>query len=181
MPNARQLTIVIKNVIAGLVLSATLVSCATTVRTGTAKSMEIYGPGVIHRPVMVDLDVREERVSATKTFTSSTPYATAKNEVINQALKDSHADVLISPTFDSEKIGSRFQITVHGFPATYKNFRPMQADDVPLLQAGVLQQAKAAEPVVTDQPRKKGGGAIAAVVLIVLLTVGLLASGAAGI
>ena len=162
----------IKHLFGGLVLCATLASCVATVHTGTAKSMEIYGPGVIHRPVMVDLDVQQTKVSATKTYTSNTSNATAKDELISQALKDSHADVLVEPTFDSETIGSHVQMTVQGFPATYKNFRPMQAEDVPLLQAGVLQQAKEAEPAVQDAPRKKGGGAAA--VVVILLIAGLL-------
>jgi hypothetical protein len=165
-----------KATLASLILCATLASCATTVKTGTAKSMEIYGPGVVHRPVMVDLDVQQTKVSATKTFTSSTLTDVAKSELINQVLKENHADVLIEPTFESETIGSHTQMTVHGFPATYKNFRPMQPEDVPLLQAGVLQQAKEAEPAILEKQKKKGGGVAAVILVLVLIAAAIAGS-----
>ncbi|MEO7264579.1 MAG: hypothetical protein ABIW38_06675, partial [Ferruginibacter sp.] len=46
-------------------------------------------------------------------------------------------------------------VTVTGFPATYKNFRDIRAEDVPLIKAGILQTAKIAEPTMILKKRKK--------------------------
>jgi len=50
-------------------------------------------------------------------------------------------------------ISRTFTVTVTGFPATYKNFRDIKIEDIPLIKAGILQTAKVAEPTTIWQKR----------------------------
>lgn len=131
-------------------LSLGLISC-DALKTGTAKSMDVIGPGVIQMPVVADLDVRSTKVSHTITYTTTNKPASsnAKSDVIRELLKRENADVLIEPTFESVKSGSRTELTVYGFPATYVNFRPIQQEDVELLEVApqLLQKAESEESI----------------------------------
>ena len=117
------------------------VSC-TTLKTGTSKTMDIVGPGVIQMPVVADLNVRPNKVSLTKTFSKSQS-ATANTDVVRELLKRENADVLVEPTFESTTSGMKTEVTVYGFPATYVNFRPIEEKDVKLIEVtpGLLQKA----------------------------------------
>ncbi|MFA5782846.1 MAG: hypothetical protein WC868_11330 [Bacteroidales bacterium] len=138
-----------------IVTSTFLTSC-TVLKTSTSKTMDIYGAGVIQKPVLVDLDVKETKVTgtATATMTKSTSLETVKQKAVADALKKTNADVLIEPKFETETSGRRTTATVTGFPATFKNFRSITAEDVPLLQVGVIQKADVYEP--TKEKQKKG-------------------------
>jgi hypothetical protein len=41
-------------------ISLSLMSCSTT-KSGTAKTIDIVGAGVIHKPIVVDLEVKQEK------------------------------------------------------------------------------------------------------------------------
>jgi len=77
----------------------------------------------------------------------------------------------VEPVFVIQPVGSRVNVTVTGFPASYKNFRAATQADLPLLEAGVMQRAKTTETV--PEPVKKRGAAGAVVVLV--LAIGTLA------
>ena len=155
-----------------VVLLVGLASCTTTTKVQTSKSMDIYGAGVIQHPVIGELEVRATKISASLTESSTIHMETLMSMVIADAIKTAEADVLVEPTFTTETTGMRTTITVTGFPATYKSFRLMRQEDVPLLEAGVLRKAKTTEPIAV---KKKGGGAAAAgIVLGTLLTIGIL-------
>lgn len=152
---------------------ALLMSCATTRKVETAKTLEIYGPGVIQSPVIADLDVKEQKVSGTAAG-SSTSLATVKNLALVDAIKKAHADVLVSPSFEIETKGSSTTATVTGFPATYRNFRNATPADSLLVKAGYMHRVNTA--VVDDSParKKKGAGAAVAVLLVLAaLVIGL--------
>ncbi len=167
--------VMMRTILVSLAAMFLLGSCAELLPTQTAKSLNIYGPGVIHHPVIVDLEVVGTKVSASATGLASN-VAALRNEAISNAIKMAGADVLVEPVFESQPKGGRVTVTVTGFPATYKNFRPAQQADVPLLEAGVMHQAKVSE--VSPEPmRKKGGGGAAAAVLILVGLVVLAASG----
>ena len=53
-----------KGVVVIFTIGLSIGSCAVT-KTNTTKSMDIYGPGVIQNPVIVDLEVNENKVTAT--------------------------------------------------------------------------------------------------------------------
>jgi hypothetical protein len=71
-----------------------LPSCAVTSKTETARSIGIYGPGVLQNPVMADLDVNEVKVIGNATGRKS-HLAEVKNLAITRMpLKKRSADVL---------------------------------------------------------------------------------------
>ena len=152
-----------------------LPSCAVTSKTETARSIGIYGPGVLQNPVMADLDVNEVKVTGNATGRKS-HLAEVKNLAITDALKKANADVLIEPIFTVEINGSKVTAIVTGYPSVYKNFRSVTAADVPVLETGVMQTAKTSE--VSEDPKKtKGTGAIIGAVIVVLTVVGFIVGG----
>ncbi len=118
-----------------------MTSCNVT-RTSTAKSLDIHGIAM-HIPVVADLNVKQEKVSASIEFQGSVTKA-LKDRVIAEALKKSNSDILIEPNFEIEK-GVSSKITVTGFPASYKNFRNATKEDLELLKIGIIQKSKKSE------------------------------------
>ena len=142
-------------------------SCVTT-KTQTAKTIDIYG-SVVHKPIIADLQVQDQKITGTAVFQSLSSLEGAKNTAVAEALKKTNADVLIEPSFQTETSNGKTTVTVTGWAGTYKNFRNANPEDLNYLQSGVMQRAKIYEPATES---KKGSP-----VLWVLL--GLLAAGAA--
>src|ERR1039458_322350 len=109
-------------ILLSVALSAFLTSC-TVLKTNTAKSMDIYGSGVIQKPVVVDLDVKEAKVTGTSTETQGKAIDMIKQEAVADAIKKASADILVEPTFETITSNGKITVTVTGFPGTYKNFR----------------------------------------------------------
>lgn len=132
-----------------------LYSCST-VQSGTSKTMDIVGTGVIHKPVIADLNVSQEKVSKTMTFTNMQSLEIAKNTVVRELLKEKNADVLVEPTFDSTTKNGSTELTVYGWTATYKNFRQVEEKDLKVLEVrpNFIQKAETAQPATEI---KKGG------------------------
>lgn len=145
-----------------------LTSCAAVNKVETAKTLGIYGPGVLQNPVVADLDVRETKVSGSATGSSTAPNV-VKNMALADAIKKANADVLVEPTFELSTKGGKTTATVQGFPATYRNFRNATPADSLLIQSGHMHYARTA--VVDDAPAKRGGGGVAVVVTLVLLAI----------
>ena len=135
---------------------SSLISCST-VQSGTSKTMDIVGTGVIHKPVIADLNVSQEKVSRTMTFTNLQSLETAKNSVVRELLKEKDADVLVEPTFDSSTKNGTTELTVYGWAATYKNFRQVEEKDLKVLEVrpNFIQKAETTQPATE---LKKGGG-----------------------
>jgi hypothetical protein len=138
-------------------LSALVASCSVT-KSGTAKSMDIIGPGVLHKPVVVDLNVKPEKAEVTTTFTGIESVENAKNEVVRKLLKEQNADVLVEPTFETISKNGKTELTVKGWPATYKNFRPIEEKDLKLLEVkpSYLQKAETYQPVIQEKKNRAG-------------------------
>ncbi len=108
--------------------------------------MGIYGTGVIHKPVLVDLDVQQTKVTGTSTADKGSSMEEVKQNAVANALKNANADILIEPTFETETSAGRITAKVTGWPGTYKNFRAITSDDVPLLYIlGTVQKADVIE------------------------------------
>ncbi|MBC7641440.1 MAG: hypothetical protein H7174_03740 [Flavobacterium sp.] len=138
--------------------SALLTSCVTT-RVGTAKTMDITGQGVMHKPVVVNLDVKQEKVSKTVILKDVTSIDNAKNEVVRDLLREKNADVLVEPSFDSKTKNSTTELTVFGYAATYKNFRNIEEKDIKFLELkpNAMMKADVYTPVA-DNGKGKGKG-----------------------
>ena len=152
-----------------------LVSCAT-LKTSTSKSLDIYGSGVIQKPVVADLNVVQTKVTGFAKETASQSVESVKQKAVADALKKSSADVLIEPKFETETKSGYTTALVSGWPATYSNFRVISPDDIPLLQAGILQKAEVYTPPTVE--KKKGTGWLVATTIILLgLTAVVVANG----
>ena len=141
-----------KKISTGLfILSSALAvaSCGMKTTTNTAKTLRVYGSGVIQKPVIVELDVKQTKVTATVTRKLTTNMETLKAEAVSLAVKNAGADVLVEPTYTIVSNRTTSTVTVSGFAATYKNFRDIKMEDVPLIKAGILQTARVAEPTTT--------------------------------
>lgn len=114
-------------------LSLTVLSCQI-VKTGTAKSIDISGVGVIHKPVIADLDVKEPKVTKTITLKSMENLENAKNAIIRELLAENTADLLVEPKFESKTKNGKTELTVTGWLAFYKNFRTIEEKDIKLLE-----------------------------------------------
>jgi hypothetical protein len=112
-------------------LSLTVFSCQT-VKTGTAKSIDISGVGVIHKPVIADLDVKEEKITKTIMLKNLESLENAKNEIIRELLNENNADLLVEPKFESKTKNGKTELTVTGWLAYYKNFRTIEEKDIKL-------------------------------------------------
>jgi hypothetical protein len=109
------------------------VSC-TTVKSGTAKSKDIVGIGVIHKPVVADLDVNQQKISKTIILKGMESLEVAKNEAIRALLKDNNADLIIEPKFETITKNGKTELTINGWLAYYKNFRTIEEKDIKLLE-----------------------------------------------
>ena len=117
-----------------IAFTAIMLSSCSTVQTRTSKTIDIVGSGVIHKPIIADLNVSQERVSKTVTFSNMESIETAKNNVVRELLKERKADVLVEPTFESSTTNRITELTVYGWPANYKNFRQIEESDIKFLE-----------------------------------------------
>ncbi|RYY44249.1 MAG: hypothetical protein EOO06_18460 [Chitinophagaceae bacterium] len=130
-----------------IIISLSIASCSSMKSTSnTSKTLNIYGSGVIQKPVIVELDVRQTKVTASYTGKVGSSLDALKAQAVSIAVKNAGADVLVEPTYSIVTNKAISTVTVTGFPATYKNFRDIKPEDVPLIKAGILQTAKVSEP-----------------------------------
>lgn len=154
-------------------------SCAILPRTDSARFTFVHGAGVVHHPVMADLDVRNTKVSGEATG-PATSQAALRVQAVASAVKDSGADLLVEPIFDINPVSSsRIVVTVTGFPANYRNFRKATLDDLPFIEAGMQRPVQVAEAHTDSEPKKKGGAGIAILIVVLVGMVAALVSGGA--
>lgn len=138
-----------------MIVAALFLTSCGSLKTTTSKTMDIYGAGIIHKPVIVDLDVKETKVTGTATMSTNMTLEAVKREAVADALRKANADVLVEPKFQTTTDHGRTTATVTGFPATYSNFRPIKEEDVKLLQVGVTQRADVYETKVLQKRRRR--------------------------
>ena len=158
-----------------LFMAISLVSCSVT-KTGTAKTMEIVGSGVIHKPIIADLIVNEEKATATTTFSNVKSFESAKIAGVRKLLNDFSADVLVEPSFESTTKNGKTILTTTGWPANYKNFRTVEEKDIKLLEIkpGLIQKANVFEAAVETKKKNMGLWATLGALLIGGLIVSVL-------
>lgn len=155
-----------------LLVILVLSSCSTSKYTSSSsKSMDIYGAGVIQNPVLVDLDVSNEKVSGNAEGYSTSVNA-LKQQAISNATKLANCDVLIEPRFETETKGNSTLVTVTGYPARYVNFRPLRPEDVALITTGHERSTMVLEP--RQEFREKKRGAAVALTMIGIIAAALL-------
>jgi hypothetical protein len=154
-----------------IALSVLFFASCTTQHAITTKTTDIYGSGVIQKPVLVDMDVKEEKVTATINARGKKVNDDLKNQVLAEVIKKSNADVLVEPRFETDIKGRKMTVTVTGFPATYKNFHTIKQDEVELLKVAKVKQVETMDAIET---KSKGGKLVLAVGLGIVLVVSLI-------
>ncbi|MBR4843845.1 MAG: hypothetical protein IKV06_02925 [Alistipes sp.] len=109
------------------VLALSITSCGVLMNTSTNRDFTVNTPYAV--PVIVDLDISENKIMHTYVPPRSVRNAGAKNTV-NTAIREAlfangDADVLVGPETQIKYnfIGQITSVVVTGYPAKYKNFR----------------------------------------------------------
>lgn len=151
-----------------------IASCKTT--SHTTVSSDVVGPTVIQKPVVADLEVGEERVKGSSTTKGSATVAEAKELAILDAVTKAKVDVLVEPRFDITKSFREISVDVSGYPAKYKNFRPMEVQDTIFIDREQLATTAGKRKLGANNNRKRNriigwttGGVAAAVGAFFLL------------
>lgn len=138
-----------------IVLAVISLSACSKFHTSTVRTMDIYGPGVLQKPVVAELNVSETRVQGTITGKKSKGIDNLKQMAVLEAVRQAKADVLVEPSFDINTVGRTVTVTANGFPATYSNFHSMKSDEVELLKNGVVRKA---DVYTKEEPAKRRSG-----------------------
>lgn len=159
-----------------------LASCSVLkTNTATSKTLNIYSAGIVQKPLLVDLEVKEKKVTGTAVGLS-TSFEIVKQNAVANALEKVNADVLVEPSYKTESSNGKVTATVTGYPAVYKNFRPIKEEDFKLIERAGISQATVVQETrqTNEKPKKKGGavglilGTVAAAVLIPLIIIAAL-------
>ena len=162
---------IMKHINLVITLSILFLASCTTQHAITTKTTDIYGSVVIQKPVLVDMDVKEEKVSATINARGKKVSDDLKNQVLAEAIKKSNADVLVEPRFETDIKGRKMTVTVTGFPATYKNFHTIKQDEVELLKVAKVKQVETMDAI---ESKSKGGKIVLSVGLGIILITSLI-------
>jgi hypothetical protein len=127
-----------------------ILSSCQVIRTRTAKATDIQNNGIIQKPTIVDLEVNSTKVIGTANSAGNQTLEAIKNSAISDATKKANCDLLVEPIYEIETNAGVTKVTVIGYPATYKNFRPMVEDDIKLIQIGSIKKVN-----TSDSPIKK--------------------------
>ena len=136
-----------------LALTAVLISLSScqVIKTRTAKAIDIQNNGIIQKPTIADLEVKSPKVTGTATSIGKQTIETVKNNAVSDATKKANCDLLVEPIYETETTAGVTKVTVIGYPATYKNFRPIVEEDIKLIQVGSSKKVNTSE----NSPIKK--------------------------
>lgn len=112
-------------------------SCTTVERTATTTPVQA---SVKQYPTVADLDVKPEKVKRTENWNFSLfnigrpSLAQRKKNLVADMVEGAKADVLVEPQYSyTKKLFGPRSLTISGYPATFKNFRPATDRDLKAL------------------------------------------------
>ena len=125
------------------------VSCKT-VKSGTSKTKDIEGIGVIHKPVVVDLEINQQKITKTIQLKYVESMELAKNEAIREILKENKADLFIEPKYETVTVNGKTELTITGWLGYYKNFKTIEEKDLKLLEVkpAYLNSPNTTQPII---------------------------------
>lgn len=141
-------------------------------KSSTIKTMDVDLTGILQKPLIVDLDVKDTKVTGTaiENIEESTTES-VKQQAVADAVKKANADILVEPMFTIETLGNKITVSVTGFPANYKNFRSFKPEDTLFFNIGRIKKANVYQPNVDDAaPIKKNKTALYVTSGLLLIT-----------
>ena len=104
---------------------AIIAGCSTVVKDNTMKAIQLT-PNVQGVPMVAELEVANIKVMGLAKGKTPSKKELEK-EAIAEALKQSNSDVLVGANFFYEYVNNvDLTVTVIGYPARYKNFKPKE-------------------------------------------------------
>lgn len=153
-----------------LLLVILSISCKVTKTTNADYDfMKITKQGIIQKPLVADLEVSKEKKLLSKTYENTT-YDQAKNLLMAEYTKELGCDVIVHPMFSAVNTTkadvTTINITVNGYPATYKNIRNFELKDtvnfIPkhFVLINPNESDSKVSPPIAEVRKKKGVGLI---------------------
>lgn len=124
------------------VLAIILTGCKSASYQAKSAHTENLGKTVLFVPTLAELSVASERVTATlnKDEVAGLSLDKAKQTVAAKALSGT-ADILVAPQYETSYFDGDLQnISVVGYAATFKSFRPMKVTDAPFVKTEDVNQ-----------------------------------------
>ncbi|MDR2554078.1 MAG: hypothetical protein LBC64_01505 [Fibromonadaceae bacterium] len=107
-----------------LVASALIAGCSNTVKDNTLKVIQLT-PSVQGVPMVAELNVADSKVMG-QAKGKALFRTELEKEAVAEALRQVNGDVLVGANYFYEYSDANLQITVVGYPAHYKNFKPKE-------------------------------------------------------
>lgn len=99
----------------------------------STETQQVIAPEIHTNNVIADLEVKEQKVTGTANGLSikGNTVESTKEEAVFLALKSANdADILVQPKYEiTVSSDGAIMVVVTGYPAKYKNFRPLQKSD----------------------------------------------------
>lgn len=124
-----------KSTLASCIAVLALCSCTTIQHTTTSEEVDTQ----VHNLTVADVNVSKERVSHTYNWNwdplSTISLSDKKKSAAAELLNEQGGDVLVEPQYVVKRRGvfRGGEITVSGYPATYRNFRSMTQSDADII------------------------------------------------
>lgn len=138
--------------------------------TNTAKTLGIYGAGVIQKPVLTNLKVNPQKIRAVYSSSEAHDMDYHKSQAIAKLMAESKADVIIEPAYEIVQTASTVKITTTGYAGSYENFRQVTAADTALLKdIGIIDYNNSrdeAPPHEAPKKKVKSKGLLALLIVI---------------
>jgi hypothetical protein len=108
--------------------SAIIAGCSTVVKDNTMKAIQLT-PNVRGTPMVAELEVADKKVMG-QAKGKIISRSELEKEAVAEALKQSDGDVLVGANFFYVDSTTNLTVTVIGYPARYKNFKPKEVCEV---------------------------------------------------
>jgi hypothetical protein len=107
--------------------SAIIAGCSSVVKDNTMKAIQL-SPTVQSTPMVAELEVANRKVIG-QAKGKPPSKSQLEKEAVAEALKQSDSDVLVGANFFYEYVDKvDLTVTVIGYPARYKNFKPKEVE-----------------------------------------------------
>ncbi len=143
-----------------IIVLTTVTGCSNVQKSNTLRAVPLT-PKAQAAPMIAELEVDNIKTlgqakGKTKAKDILQGDRELEQEAIAAALKQSNADVLVGANFFQEKVNDSLTVTVVGYPAKYKNFRPKEIlkpqTDIQAVVVGGTVSVQITKPENTQEP-----------------------------